>query len=100
MVMPMPRPLLTLSLALSGLVVACGPIDPRIAADQCEVRARQADGPFGEIQIGTIQGRGAASVEVGITSDYLTGRDPAEVYDTCVREKTGQGPVRPYLPRD
>jgi hypothetical protein len=79
------------------MVAACGPIDPRIAADQCEERARQADGPFGEIQLGTVRGRGAASVEVGITSDYLAGRDPFVVYDTCVREKTGQGPVRPLV---
>jgi len=89
----------TAVLALVGLALlaACGPINPRIAADQCEERARQADGPFGELQIGTVGGRAAGSVEVGITSDYLSGRDPYEVYDSCVRAKTGQGPVRPLI---
>ncbi|MCU0908832.1 MAG: hypothetical protein MUF73_15680 [Rhodobacteraceae bacterium] len=78
-----------------ALLAACGPIDPGLAADQCEERARQADGPFGEIQVGTVRGRAAGSVEVGITSDFLAGRDPFDVYDRCVRAKTGQGPVRP-----
>lgn len=79
------------------LFASCGPIDPGLAADQCEERARQADGPFGELQVGTLRGRAAGSFEVGITSDYLSGRDPFEVYDTCVRAKTGQGPVRPLI---
>jgi hypothetical protein len=89
-----------LLLVAAASVAACGPIAPGVAADQCEERARQADGPFGEVQLGTLRGRAAGSIEVGITSDYLSGRDPYEVYDTCVRAKTGQGPVRPLiLPR-
>lgn len=88
------------AMLIAGLLAACGPIDPRIAADQCEERARQADGPFGQVQVGTVGGRAAGSVEVGITSDFLSGRDPFEVYDSCVRAKTGQGPIRPLiLPR-
>jgi hypothetical protein len=86
-----------LLLVAAASVAACGPIDPGVAADQCEERARQADGPFGEVQLGTLRGRAAGSIEVGITSDYLSGRDPYEVYDTCVRAKTGQGPVRPLI---
>lgn len=77
------------------LLAACGPVSPELAARQCEERARAASGPVREIGIG-VGNRGVDGyVELGVTSDYLQGRDPREVYETCVFEKTGQGPVRP-----
>ena len=78
------------------LLTACGPISPERAAEICEDRARQAAGPTGEVGIG-INSSGDVSprLEIGITSDYLMGRDPYLVYENCVREKTGQGPIRP-----
>lgn len=76
--------------------VACGPMSPERAARICEERARAATGPTGEIGIGITSGGDArGSFEIGINSDYLQGRDPYEVYDSCVRQKTGQGPIRP-----
>jgi hypothetical protein len=30
-----------------------------------------------------------------VSSDYLTGRDPLEVYESCVIERTGALPIRP-----
>lgn len=80
------------------IAAACGPVSPEIAARMCEERARAATGPTGEVGIGiTSGGDTEGSFEVGITSDYLQGRDPYEVYDTCVRQKTGQGPIRPLV---
>ena len=86
--------------ALIALVLAaaaaCGPVSPELAADQCEERARRATGPTGEVGIGVnSSGKVANSVSIGITSDYLAGRDPQVVYDSCVRQKTGQAPIRP-----
>lgn len=78
-----------------GVLVACGPISPERAADMCEERARAATGPTGEIGIGVGSGGTRGSVEIGVTSDYIQGRDPYDVYDSCVRQKTGQGPIRP-----
>jgi hypothetical protein len=73
-------------------------MSPERAARICEERARAATGPTGEIGIGiTSDGDARGSIEIGITSDYLQGRDPYEVYETCVRQKTGQGPVRPLV---
>lgn len=81
---------------------ACGPMSPERAADLCEERARAATGPTGEIGVGvgTINGAlnrtvTSSRVEIGVTSDYIQGRDPYVVYDECVREKSGQGPIRP-----
>jgi hypothetical protein len=80
---------------LVPILAACGPMSPERAADVCEDRARAAQGPTAEIGIGVGSGGTSGSVEVGVTSDYLRGRDPYVVYDECVRQKTGQGPIRP-----
>ena len=40
-----------------------------------------------------------AGVEVEITSDYLLGKDPSAVYESCVMSKTGQAPSRPLYMR-
>ncbi|MEO9823095.1 MAG: hypothetical protein ABJF50_01595 [Paracoccaceae bacterium] len=74
---------------------ACGPMSPDRAADVCEDRARAAQGPTGEIGVGVGSGGTSGSFEIGVTSDYLQGRDPYQVYENCVRQKTGQGPIRP-----
>lgn len=85
------------AIAVACLVLtACGPVSPELAARQCEERARAATGPTGEIGLGvSTNGDARAGFEIGVTSDYLQGRDPYEVYETCVRQKTGQGPIRP-----
>jgi hypothetical protein len=86
------------AVVLCGLaaLTACGPISPERAADLCEQRARAAAGPTGEIGIGySSRGGAQAKAEVGITSDFLLGRDPHLLYEQCVRDRTGQGPVRP-----
>lgn len=75
------------------LLSACGPISPERAAKLCEERARAATGPTGKVGLGTDGPSGF--FEVGVTSDYLRGRDPYVVYEDCVRQKTGEGPVRP-----
>lgn len=86
-------------LALLGLA-ACGPMSPERAADVCEDRANAAAGPTGEIGIGvTNRGKVGGNLEIGVTSDYLRGADPYQVYEDCVRQKTGQGPVRPLVLR-
>ncbi len=85
-------------LLLGGLVLAaCGPMSPERAADVCEDRARAALGPTGTVGIGVGSGGTSSSIEIGVTSDYIRGRDPYIVYEECVRQKTGQGPIRPLV---
>lgn len=89
-----PRP--PLAGLLLALAAACGPVTPERAADMCEDRARAATGPTGEIGVGiSSDGDTAGHFEIGVTSDYLRRRDPYEVYETCVRQKTGEAPIRP-----
>ena len=86
--------LLSLLIALA----ACGPMSPERAADICEGRARAASGPTGYVSVGVGSGgKVHTDLELGVSSDFLKGADPRVVYETCVRQKTGQGPIRPLV---
>ena len=80
---------------MRGAACAAPPIDPALAADRCEERARAAQGPSGSVTFGANSNTGPfTSAEIGFTSDYLSGADPVVVYDRCVIELTGEGPIR------
>ena len=77
------------------------PPDPARVADQCEDRARDAQGPTAGLTLGlNNRSGGFAEGSVGITSDFLRGRDPVEVYESCVFARTGAPPIRPARLRD
>lgn len=79
-------------------VAACTPplLSPERAADICEDQARAAQGPTGNVTVGANTSDGPfSSVSIGLSSDFLTGRDPLEVYEQCVFQRSGQPPVRP-----
>lgn len=81
---------------LAALPAACGPVSPELAARQCEERARAAAGPTGSVGVGVnSRGETLAKLSITIGNDYVRGRDPHEVYGSCVRRKTGQDPIRP-----
>ncbi|WP_112311640.1 hypothetical protein [Pseudogemmobacter bohemicus] len=82
------------------LVAACGPVPVHRAEELCLQAAREAKGPTGTAAIGIVSGpsgtRPRSDLELNISSDWLMGRDPAAVYETCVVSKSGQVPTRPY----
>lgn len=81
-------------LALFG-AVSCGSVNPELAAQRCEARARAATGPTGEVKFGVNSNTGAYSrAQIGVSSDFLLGRDPVQVYENCVLRKTGKLPIR------
>ena len=72
------------------------PVDPERAARQCEERARAAQGPTGQVSVGVNSEDGPqAGVAIGLSGDYLAGRDPLQVYEQCVVDRTGALPIRP-----
>lgn len=89
-------------ISVALLLAACElpPPDPARVADACEERARAAQGPTGQVTVG-INNRsgGFADASVGITSDFLRGLDPVQVYERCVFERTGELPIRPPVLR-
>jgi hypothetical protein len=87
-----------LLIAGAGLLAACEPVpvDPEAAARDCERRAQAAQGPTGEITLGANSEDGPfGGVAIGISGDYLAGRDPLAVYEECVVDRTGALPIRP-----
>lgn len=83
------------ALAFLLALAACGPVSPERAAQVCEEKARLAQGPTGSITIGSNSRSGSyVSGEVGISLDSFSGKDPMVVYERCVVDMTGQGPIR------
>ncbi len=75
----------------------CGPIPVDQAERICIPDARAAQHPRGTVGFGIdSQGHTAANLEIGISSDFLMGRDPDAVYSACVRQRSGQMPTRPF----
>lgn len=85
-------------LMVVGGLAACGPLSERQAHERCSERARLADGPRGNVGIGFGTGGVSTSTSITISSDFLRGRDPRAVYDSCFRDLTGAGPTRLYRP--
>lgn len=79
-----------------ALLAACGPIPRAEAERQCYERARLAMQPRGEVRMGMNSEVGAvAGFEIAVSSDYIQGRDPAQVYESCVYQRSGELPSRP-----
>lgn len=78
------------------ILAACGPIPVADAERACVERANLALHPRGEVGVGVnSHGQTAAHLELNVSSDYLMGRDPSAVFNTCVQQKSGQFPTRP-----
>lgn len=81
-------------------LAACGPMTLAEAERQCFERARLAQQPRGEVSVGaSSDGRTAAGFELNVSSDFLLGKDPAAVYESCVMSKAGEPPSRPLYMR-
>lgn len=82
------------------VLTACGPMTLAQAEHQCFERARLAKQPRGAVTVGaSSDGRKAAGFELNVSSDFLLGKDPSAVYDSCVMSKAGQPPSRPLYMR-
>jgi hypothetical protein len=82
------------------LLLACGPVSVQQAERECFNRARLAEQPRGEIGIGIgSDGTARGVFDVTVSADYLSGKDPSVVYETCVLSKSGQPPTRPLYDR-
>jgi len=91
-----------LCLAAFTALTACDPVpmSPERAAQICEEQARAAQGPTGSVTFGVNSRTGPyTGASIGITDDYLRGRDPLAVYSNCVMRRTGQAPIRPPVLR-
>lgn len=85
-------------LPLIVVVAACGPVPVDQAERTCLRDAELAERPRGSVAMGVGSGSGGTrsygSVELEISSDYLRGRDPSDVFNRCVLRRSGQMPTR------
>ena len=84
--------------AAVALLAACEtePPTPEEAAQRCERRAQDAQAPNVGGAIGVNSQTGTSvGLSIGVSADLLRGRDPLEVYETCVIDLTGEPPIRP-----
>jgi hypothetical protein len=81
------------------ILTACArTMSPERAYEECAERAWLAERPRGSVGMGVGSGGNpVGDLDVTITSDFLAGRDPYVVYDTCFRNLTGAGPTRPLI---
>ncbi len=83
--------------ALILLLAACGPVSVQQAERECLPKARLAQQPRGEVAVGVgSNGRVGSRAEVTVSSDFLLGRDPNQVFETCVIQRSGELPSRPF----
>lgn len=76
-------------------LAACGPVSVDLAEVQCLHAAREARGPTGTLIVGATSEGPRVGLDLTVSTDYLAGRDPAAVFDACVRRKSGQPPRTP-----
>lgn len=88
-------------LATALTLSACAkpsPITVERAMAQCTERARAAVKPDVHVGVGIGIGRRVRTgvgIGVELSSDYLKGTPPEEVYETCVVAKSGEKPTEP-----
>ncbi|MEZ5724343.1 MAG: hypothetical protein R3E47_04530 [Paracoccaceae bacterium] len=95
------RPAAVLAAMIGPAALAgCAPMSLADAERVCLSDARAATGPEGMVGVGVgTGGRNGTHTfgrfELSVSSDYIMGRDPAEVYANCVQRRSGQLPSRP-----
>lgn len=90
-----------LALAASVLALAaCQPMTREAAERSCWSEARLAEAPRGEVRLGAAHGAGgtrmAGGASLTLSSDFLMGRSPEEVWRRCVMNRSGEMPSRAY----
>jgi len=88
------------ALLVLGLLplIACGPVSREQAERDCLQRARLAEQPRGTVYAGVASdGSSRVGADISISGDFILGKDPAQVYDQCVVQKSGELPSRPYI---
>lgn len=83
-----------LPLAVAGLgLAACGPMPVDRAEAQCAQMLRPV---YGEAKIGVNQDGAVYDLDMTVQATTMMSGDPAERYNRCVYNRSGQFPTRPF----
>lgn len=77
-------------------LAACGPVPVEQAERSCLEEAALAERPRGEVYAGASSVPRQVGGHVDVSTDFLLGRDPSQVFNACVLRRAGQMPVTPY----
>lgn len=93
------RPALVTALPLLAALAACAPVPVERAEASCLRDAELASRPRGQVTMGVAGGSGGrvgtvGRIELDVSSDYMMGRDPSDVFNRCVMRRSGQFPTR------
>ncbi len=69
------------------------------AEEQCFLSARQAVNPLAGSKVGVGSDGFTGDLQLTVSSDFIQGRDPSALYESCVFRKSGQPPSRPLYDR-
>ena len=83
-----------LTLPVLTVLGACAPVPVEQAERTCLRDAELAQRPRGAVAIGGGSGGAFGRVEVELSDDYLMRRDPSDVFNRCVVNRSGQMPTR------
>ena len=82
------------------ILAACGPMSVQQAERECLNRAQLAEKPRAQVRVGgTSAGKARGAVSLEVSSDYILGKDPSAIFETCVMSKSGEAPSRPLYDR-
>jgi len=90
-------PAIALCAPLAG--AACGPVSVEQAERACFEQVRQSRPLSGTAAIGISNDGFINDIDVQMNLSSNQGRDPAEVYASCVYRRSGQLPRRPLYDR-
>jgi hypothetical protein len=80
------------------ILAACGPVSIDQAERDCAARAYLAQKPQSSVSVRfNSDGSQQLGGSFGVSTDYLAGRDPIDVFRTCVKDRSGQVTTRSYL---
>lgn len=86
---------------LLAVLAACGPVPVDQAEQSCLRDAANAKPVRGNVAVGVTGGSGSGArlrskgeIDLNISSAALNGRDPSDVYNSCVMRRSGQAPTR------
>ncbi len=86
-------------LLLGSMLAACEtkPVPVEVAMEQCKKRAASAASPTGTVKVGVdSKGNVSSGLIIELSTDYIAGKEPAEVYERCVVQKSGDKPTQPW----
>ena len=83
---------------LFPILAACGPVSIDQAERACAPRAYLAEKPQSSIGVRfNSDGTQQVGASFGVSSDFIAGRDPIDVFRACVLDRSGQVTTRSYL---